>query len=223
MRCKRTPLTGLLLGLWAALAGCLGFEPPGSAEIVARLQPGLSVGDVTRVTVSVSALDMLPRTVALEREDGQWRGTLGPIPAGTNRTITVEARGPDGTTLLVGRATDVLITEGGPMLVLLTLRPPSAPLPVENVPPIIDAVVASASGVAPGGSVRLSASAHDPNPRDRLTYVWTSSAGVFSAASSATTVWTGLGTPGLNLLTLTVIDSRGALVRTDLLLRAWDP
>ena len=60
-----------------------------------------------------------------------------------------------------------------------------------------------------GSALSLTASAQDPNAGDTLSYAWTSTAGVFSAATAASTSWTAPASSGIQTLTLTVTDSRG--------------
>jgi N-acetylneuraminic acid mutarotase len=203
-------LSLLMVGWVWIVAGCGSEQPVGSARFVSRLGQALISSEVTRVAVTLSAADLETRTVDLEKVDGAWSGTMEKIPAGHERTFSAEAFGADGTRLFAGKATGVTITGGETALVAITLQQLSEPPPFENAVPVIDSLASSATAVAPGGTVTLTATAHDPNAGDVLTYAWTAPAGTFGSASSATTTWTAPAATGPVTLTLVVTDPHGA-------------
>ncbi|HYO57842.1 hypothetical protein [Archangium sp.] len=95
-----------LAAVWVVIVlGCLPKAPTGSVQFVGRIEQTLSASDVTRVAVLVTAPGMAPLTTELVKTERQWGGTLGRIPAGTDRTFTAEAFGADGTKLYAGEAT----------------------------------------------------------------------------------------------------------------------
>jgi hypothetical protein len=186
---------------------------------VASFGQSLSSADVTRVQLTVSASDFSPPlSTDLVKADGQWRGLIGSIPAGSNRTFLAQAFGADGTVLFEGRATGVAITAGKTTVVSITLQPVTAPPPSGNLAPVIDALVASSSTVEPGGTITLQATVHDPNPGDLITSSWTATAGAFGPAAGNSITWTAPATTGMVTLRLTVMDPHGAATSMDLTL-----
>jgi WD40 repeat protein len=211
MQRKGFTLLPVLVAVWLGIiSGCRSEEPTGSVQLMGRFQQALAASDVTRVAVTVTAPYMSPRTSELVKADGQWSGTLEQLPAGEDRTFTAEAFGAVGTKLYEGTVTDVTITPGKTVLVALTLQQVGAPPPFVNAVPVIDALLASASAVAPGERITLKATAHDPNPGEVLTYAWTASVGALGSPSSATTTWTAPAETGLATLTLAVTDAHGS-------------
>ncbi|WP_375769136.1 hypothetical protein NR798_46965 [Archangium gephyra] len=207
-------LPWLAVGLVWIVSGCRPEQPvrpEGSARFVGHFEQALTASGVARVEIELTAPDLdSSRLLSLEKVDGTWGGTMAGIPAGAERTFTAEAFGVDGTKMYAGKATGVTISAGETVLVAITLQRLSPSTPFENAVPVIDSLVASASAVAPGGSLTLTATAHDANPGDVLTYAWTAPAGTFGSASSAATSWTAPSAEGPVPLTLVVTDSHGA-------------
>ncbi|MDC0711290.1 kelch repeat-containing protein [Stigmatella sp. ncwal1] len=205
------PLFPLLL---AVLAGCGSTPPPvsatGSVQLAVSAHQTLSASGITRVTVTFSAADMPPLTTELAQTDGLWGGVLGDIPAGEQRSIQAKAWDSSGTLRYQGQAENVTITVGTVTFVTLTLQSTAASTPYTNEAPLMDAVVAAPTVVAPGARMTLTATAHDPNADDTLSFAWTASSGTFGAPGQANTDWTAPASPGRVMLTLKVSDSRGA-------------
>ncbi|KFE58537.1 Kelch repeat-containing protein [Hyalangium minutum] len=170
----------------------------------------LSANDISRVTVTSSAADMPSIVTELVKTNGVWGGVVGNIPAGTGRAFLAQAFGPADTLLYEGHSTGVTIGASEMSLITLTLHESAAEEPYTNEAPLIDSMVASPLVVAPGESVSLMASAHDPNQSDSLEYEWTAPSGIFSAPTQASTTWNAPATLGPVQLALTVIDSHGA-------------
>lgn len=209
--------------LFVVLLSAVGCRPrpqePGSASLVASFGQALSAADVTRVQLTVSASDISPSlSTDLVKVDGQWRGLLSGIPAGSNRTFLAQAFDAGGTVLFEGQATGVTITAGKTVVVSITLQPVSRPPPSGNLAPIIDALIASSNVVEPGGTITLQATLHDPNPGDLITSAWTATAGTFGPAAGNSITWTAPASPGLVTLRLTVMDPHGAATSMDLTL-----
>ncbi|MDC0706862.1 PKD domain-containing protein [Stigmatella sp. ncwal1] len=146
----------------------------------------------------------------LAKTGGQWGGVLGQLPAGTDRTFSVQAFKADGTALYGGEVTGVTITAGQTTVVSLTLQEINPPPPFDNAAPCITSLVANPSSIEPGGVVTLQATAKDVNAGDVLTFSWTAGVGTFGSATSLSTTWTAPQSTGPVTLTLTVTDSKGA-------------
>jgi hypothetical protein len=171
---------------------------------------GAAPADVARVNLTVSGADMTSRSVNLMATDGVWGGVLGEIPAGTQRTFLAQAYTSADVLRYSGRAENVTVTAGTTGLVSLTLQDVSAPPPFSNEAPVLDSLVANTTSVAPGGTLSLTATAHDPNSGDTLSFAWSAPSGSFSTSTQASTQWTAPTTQGSVTLTLKVSDSRGA-------------
>lgn len=76
--------------LLLSLAACTS-QPTGSVQFLASIHQALSANDVTRVTVTVSASDMPSRVVELAKSNAAWGGSIGSLPAGSNRSFLAEA------------------------------------------------------------------------------------------------------------------------------------
>ncbi|MFL5356362.1 kelch repeat-containing protein [Archangium sp.] len=210
MKCLTHRLARWLLAALLLTTACSQRPTTGSAQLFGSLSQAASAEDVSRVEVTISAADMPTRTEALTKADGAWGGTLGDIPAGTDRTFTAEAFDSAGTKRFSGQATHVTITAGTTTVVALSLQSLDSPTPFDNAAPLIDSLTASTSTVSPGGALQVEATAHDPNPGDTLSYAWTASAGAFYSPYSPTSTWAAPSTPGLVTLTLTVTDPKGS-------------
>ncbi|WNG44347.1 PKD domain-containing protein [Archangium minus] len=213
----------LLSLVLAVLAGCEPSSPPAGTSTTGTMRlaiatPAAVPGDIARVTVTVSGADMSPLSSELVLTDGVWGGVLGDIPAGLHRTFLAQAFNASNALRYEGRAEDVTVTAGATGLVSLLLQDSSAPSPFTNEAPLVDSLVATPTTVAPGGTVSLTASAHDPNAGDSVSYAWAAPSGSFATPSQASTVWTAPTTQGPVKLTLTVSDSRGASLTLNLTL-----
>ncbi|HYI01956.1 kelch repeat-containing protein [Hyalangium sp.] len=206
---RRLPFLAAVMLL--SLAACT-TQPQGSAQVFASAQQALSADDVTRVRVTVSAQDMSSLVVELARSNGSWGGLIGNIPTGSNRSFLAEAFDSSGALRFQGQASGVTITANQTTAVAITLQEVPPPPPYGNEVPVIDSLVASATSVPAGGTLSLTATAHDPNPGDTLTFAWASSGGTFFAPTAASSSWTAPSSAGVQILTLTVTDSQGAAV-----------
>ncbi|RKG69826.1 kelch-like protein [Corallococcus sp. CA054B] len=198
-------VTGLLLSLAACTA-----RSSGSVQFAASVQQALSVQEVTRVKVTLSTAEMPPRVVDLGRSNGSWGGLIGDIPAGANHAFLAEAFDASGTLRFQGQTSGVTIAANQTTTVVITLQELAPPAPYANEAPLIDSVVASTTTVQAGGSLSLTATAHDPNIGDALAFAWTASSGTFSAPTDGTSSWTAPSSPGIQTLVFTVTDSQGA-------------
>ncbi len=209
----RTTSTYLLLALGLALlAGCspspTSPSNTGSARFAVSARQTLTA-DISRITVTSSAADMPSATVDLTLADGVWGGTIGLIPAGSERTFKAQAFDAAGTLRFEGTASHVYIRENQSALVAISLMDINAPPPFRDEAPLIDSVVASSVSVDAGGTLSLEAAAHDPNLGDSLTYSWSSVDGYFSPATESATTWVAPTSDGAHGLKLTVTDATG--------------
>ncbi|WP_309892316.1 PKD domain-containing protein [Archangium sp.] len=197
-------------------AGC-GGDPPavsqnGSMELRVALSQASSPADVKGIRVEVRGPGIpAPLTTELTQVGGVWQGTVTNIPAGTDRVVEGFAYDATAQLLYKGSSGAVTIASGATASVNLMLQPLNPPVPYENEAPRLDSFVVSSTQVLPGGSITLSATAHDPNG-DALSFSWTGSAGAFSSPASPATTWTAPGTEGVQLLRLQVTDSKGTSV-----------
>ncbi|HYO56603.1 right-handed parallel beta-helix repeat-containing protein [Archangium sp.] len=212
-------LSLLVVGLALVVAGCdeegapnVTYGPLGAARFVIVVPPSLSMEGVDHVSVSTSLPGGEPTSVPLFDSGGQWSGRLGMLRAVGGHTFAAEGSDASGTPRFMARASEAFITPSRTALVLLTAREPSPPPPSGDALPFIDALVVSADELAPGGTVSLQAEASDPNPGDVLTFSWQATGGTFGDTHSASATWTAPETEGIQTLTLTVTDSRGAAV-----------
>ncbi|WP_444547804.1 kelch repeat-containing protein [Stigmatella ashevillensis] len=220
MRQTRSSLAWLSLtaALLALAAGCGAPPQPeedstGSAQLFGTLAQAVSSTDVTSVLVTVSAPDMQARTANLVKTNNQWSGTLGKLPAGTDRTFTAEAFNSGGSKLYAGAATGITLLASQTTAVSITLQEVSPAAPFENAAPVITSLSAAPSTVEPAGTVVLNASASDANAGDTLTYAWSAPSGSFAQPSSLSTTWTAPLSAATVPLTLTVTDSKGVNAR----------
>jgi hypothetical protein len=211
---RRLPWVAAVLLL--SLAACTSPQPTGSVQFAASISQALSASDVTRVKVTISAADMPSLVVELAKSNGSWGGLIGNIPAGSNRSFLAEAFDASGTQRFQGQTSGVSITANQTTAVAITLQEISPPPPYTNEAPVIDSVVASTTSVQTGGALSLTATVHEPNAGDTLTYAWTATGGTFSASTAASTSWTAPSSTGVQTLTLTVTDSQGAAASVSL-------
>ncbi|HEY0467970.1 MAG TPA: hypothetical protein VGC79_27410, partial [Polyangiaceae bacterium] len=138
--------------------------------------------------------------------------TIGGIPVGTGYTITINGTTTDTSTTCGGSGTfNVQARTTVPVTVALTCHeaPRTGSVMVSgvlNVCPTLDALSANPSEVAVGGTVALTATAHDSDAApSALSFGWTTSAGTLSSASAQNPTFT-CTTAGPATLTLSVSD-----------------
>lgn len=201
------------VALLASLVSCRGKPEPsdnlGSARVVLRAQSPLEVAQVTLVIQGGNLPS--PRTETLAVHSSHVEFLVGGLPAGTGYSFTATGADAQGVVLYRGSAmADILANQT--VAVFITLLQVAPPPPFKNAAPIIDSVVIAPALVAPGDVVSVSASAHDPNPEDTLTFTWTASAGGFANPSAAVTTWTAPSAEGEYNLAIEVRDNHGARV-----------
>ena len=143
--------------------------------------------------------------------DGAVTVLVGDVPAGAGYQVTLMATTSAAASCTGSATFEVVARQITPVTVPMTCLEPSRSGSVLvggklNVCPTIDGIGANPAEVEVGGSIALSASAHDsdagPNP---LSFGWTSSAGTLSDPAVQNPTFT-CAAPGLVTLHLTVND-----------------
>ncbi len=208
----KLPLGALVV--LSVLSACEGARPTtGSADLTVRSFGALGIGSVV-ATVSGPALST-PRSFQLtQRGDSSavWGGLLGSLPVGGNYVFTVSAVDRSNAVDYAGSASGITIAAGAVATVTITAQQVAPPIPFGNAVPVIDSLVFSSTNVAPGETIVVKATAHDPDAGDTITFAWTASPtlGGFSAPSAATTKWTAPSGEGDQTVILNVTDSHSA-------------
>jgi hypothetical protein len=203
-------VTALVMSVLAACGGGTPSNQPARAEIKAMLPQDLAAGDVTRVRVEVRGPGIpTPVVGELSQQGGAWQGTVVDIPAGLERMFEATAFNAAGALLYKGQAGPIAITSGSTVSVAIQLQDVNPPPVFQNVAPVIDSVVVSSNQVSPGGTLSLTATAHDDNVGDTITYAWTATGGTFSSPTEPVTAWVAPATEGVQVLRLEVTDSKG--------------
>ncbi|MHA7633771.1 kelch repeat-containing protein [Corallococcus sp. M7] len=206
---KRAGMHLMLVLVAALFAGCgASSGDTGTARFTVAAPQSLA-SDITRVVVTSGGTGIPSVSVELAPTNGVWGGIIGNIPAGADRSFLAQAFDAGGTLRFKGSASGITLLADQTTLVAITLQQLNPPPPFDNEAPLIDFVTVSPSSVAAGGTVSLSAAAHDPNPGDTLSYAWSATAGTFASTTEPFTSWTAPASTGLQTLTLTVTDSRG--------------
>lgn len=205
------PLNRVVAVLVLALAVACGSETSvatGEASLGVSAQE-LSANDISRVTVTVSGSGISPDISRnLFKTSGQWSGTLGGIPVGTDRTFLAQAYDASDTLLYEGQVTGVSITQGVTAAVFILLQQKTAPTPFRNSAPRVSSLVASSTQVELGQTATLSVTATDADG-DTLQYAWTATAGTLANATTANPTWTAPTTEGPQTLNVIVTDGKG--------------
>ncbi|MCC6748386.1 MAG: hypothetical protein IT371_12055 [Deltaproteobacteria bacterium] len=212
---RTNPIRGRA-ALLVLLVSCGPAAPFGGAELRVH-RAALGGAPLARVTLSVTGAGIAaPLVTDLSWDGSAYRGRMAQIPAGTNRTFAAEGFDAQGARLYAGQLGGVTIVADATVTVALVLQQTTPPPPFENSAPVIDGLLASASGVVPGGSVGLAVTAHDPDPADTLSYAWSATAGSFDQPGSSRPVYTAPATEGPVTLTVQVSDGRGGVSALDL-------
>ncbi len=208
-RVSLRPLNLVVSVLALALAvACGGETSVGEASLGVSTQ-ALSENDVSRVTVTVSGSGISPAISRnLFKTSGQWGGTLGGIPVGSDRTFLAQAYDSSSTLLYEGQVTGVTISQGATAAVFILLQQKTEPGRFNNSAPRVSSLVASSPQVEPGQSTTLSVAATDADG-DTLSYAWTATAGTLANATTASPTWTAPTTEGPHTVNVSVTDGKG--------------
>ncbi len=218
MRSSLSPLGRILLCFCCFLGWqCSGPLPPlndgqhGSLHLRILLR-GLSSQDASQVKVTISGPFISPSIVQnLLLEDGTWEAVIGQIPAGPNRTFTVQAYDSQSNLIYDGQLSGVTVTEQE-QLVMIRLQQSTPPPPFQNQVPVITGLVTSAKVASPNQDVSLMSFANDPDTSDTLTFLWNANGGSFTDTASSVPIWTAPNISGTYNIQLKVSDNRGGHV-----------
>jgi Big-like domain-containing protein len=210
------PFSGRALAALIAVAivtGACGHErastseSKGAAKVVAHVSSETT--SIAKVTVVVSGGDgpsFTSLVVDLQPAGSSWSALVTGIPSGPGRQFDVVALDATHHVVCSGSGKGDIVA-GAAASVSIALQVPT--MPAENTAPVIDDISPVASA-APGASVEVRASAHDPDG-DTLSYLWSASCGTFDVTSSPVSVWTAPRADPTNCtLTITVSDGEGA-------------
>ena len=212
-------MTMLALGICSvgSLTGCgdngATAESPGSTgEVGLSLQ--LPNGtEIQSASYSITGPMGFIRNGAIEASGSTGlTAIIGGIPAGAGYQISIIAMTSDGSTTCTGTTTfdiNAKVTTSAVVPMTCLEKPRTGSVLVNgrlNICPTIDGVSANPAEVQVGGTIALSAAAHDsdagPSP---LSFGWTSSGGTLSDAAAKNPTFT-CTTPGTVTLRLSVGD-----------------
>lgn len=192
-------------------------ESWGQAEISASTM-ALTYSEISNVSATITGPEITrPLVVPLgAREGNVWTASVAGIPAGGDRVVSVLATNPSGVGLFFGEATGVAIRPGATTPISIVLFEMSPAPDFNNHAPVIDALTASASLVAPGAMVSLGVQAHDDDQADVLAYSWSTTCGSLAGKDTAAPVWSAPQAAAVCHVGLTVADGRGASISSSL-------
>ncbi len=216
--CGYTSLTGCS-GVPGTTAPESNSESTGTVGLALQLAGGQTINSATYTIVGPNGFS---KTGALDLSAAtKLSATIGGLPAGTGYSITLNATTVDGSTTCAGSASfNVVARTTANVTVSLSCKeaPRTGSVLVNgvlNVCPAIDGVNANPAEVQVGGSIALSATAHDSDAApSTLTYGWTASAGTLSDATAQNPTFT-CTTAGPATLTLKVSDGDVAATCAD--------
>jgi hypothetical protein len=213
---KMTVLALALCG--AAAVGCDRVNAPsvespegtGTVNLSLQLAGGQSV---QTATYTITGPNGYSKTGAINvSASAKLAATISGIPTGAGFQISISAVTTDGSVSCIGSAR-FDVAPGKTVVVMIALTCHEAPRTgsvmvsgTVNICPTIDGIGVNPGEVQVGGSIALSASAHDsdaaPGP---MAFAWKSSAGALSDASAQNPTFT-CTTPGTATVSLTVSD-----------------
>ena len=202
------------LGIWTIVGGSGCSRGQGASMGSARVavaSTSLSA-DVVKIVVTVNpgtGSTFTPIVENLAQTGGSWSAYITGIPAGSGREFDVVASDASGASLYTGSARSD-ITAGAVASVVVALEPMGGG--GSSSAPVIDYLSASATVVAPGGTVRLGVAASDADPTATLSYLWQATCGAFDHPDSTAVTWTAPATAGSCQVSITVTDNSGLSV-----------
>ncbi|HET7543205.1 MAG TPA: hypothetical protein VFK05_25200 [Polyangiaceae bacterium] len=185
-------------------------ETGGEINLALQLANGTTLNSATYTIVGPNAYS---KTGSIDLTAAtKLSATIGGIPAGSGYTVTINGTTTDTSTTCGGSATfnvqaRATVTVNVPLTCHEAPRTGSVLVTgALNVCPTIDSLSASPTEVAVGGTVSLSAAAHDSDAApSALSFGWTTSAGSLSSASAQNPTFT-CSAPGTATVTLSVSD-----------------
>jgi len=208
-------LAAMASALTIAQSGCTGSMllprvTSGSARVAIAAQALSSTVASVQVTISAGGGPAFATMVAeLTQSNGTWAAYITGIPVGPGREFDIAAYDSSGNKLYAGSgAAD--ITAGAVAAVVITVG--AVGTTYSTSAPVIQYVSASATLVAPGGTVQLSASATDADPTATLSYQWVAVCGSFDNSTNPSATWTAPTTPQNCQISVTVTNNSGSAV-----------
>jgi len=190
--------------------GSLQANDAGTIVVALQVAPGISINSAA-YTIGGPGGFTKTGTINLANSSS-LSTTIGGLPGGNGFTLSITANAATGSTTCGGSAMfNVTAGASTPVPVHVTCHEPphTGSIMVNgtiNVCPVVDGVSANPAQVAVGGTIALSAAAHDsdagPSP---LAYQWTAPSGSFANGGTASPTFT-CGAPGLTSITVTVSD-----------------
>jgi hypothetical protein len=205
-------LASLLLFPFLMFA-CGGQDPAVALQVGnAEIGVPLVIGDITQVTATITAPDIVPDIVGNLAIVGDTASALfAGVPAGAARSVTVEAF--VGATLVCSGATSIDVLAGAKVTATVLLecdadeveRGELEVVGEFNFSPVIESVIASPSTIPAGGLVDLAVTAFDQDG-DPLDYLWSATDGTFSDPTVPVTQWTAPLVAGSYTIEIAVSD-----------------
>jgi hypothetical protein len=192
----------------------------GAVDVSVRALTEIAVAEV-RLTVQSPSNFPTPLRVPLVHKGDQFSAVINNLQVAGDYLFTGEAFDSTGSLIAHGVAAGVVISKGKTARVIIYLNDMRDRPSFSNSSPVIHAITLSTNSVLPGGPVALAATAHDPDPGQTATLVfsWVPAAecGTISDAKTAPgtdaahpsqsrATWTASQTEGTCTITLTVQD-----------------
>lgn len=217
-------LTILAIGLCglASLTGCVDqgdeSDSPSSASEESLGSVGLALQLASGTTINsasyaITGPNAFTKTGTIDLKSAtKLTATIGGLPAGTGYTVTITANSGEGGTSCSGSASFAIVAHQiANVTVQITCKEPARTGSVLvngqlNLCPTIDGININPAEVQVGGTIAISALAHDTDAAPAaLTYGWTASGGTLSSSSVASPTFTCTA-PGTVTLKLSVSD-----------------
>jgi hypothetical protein len=202
----------IALGLSACTATAEPAAPAGAVSVSVDLS-ALQAASVTRVVLRVTAGARAVTQADLSQDStGRWSTFLHEVEAAPDYVYAVQLLDAQGTVLYQGAVSAAVVAGQTTTVSILAQSANPAPGPVIDMP-VLDLLTATDILAAPGGTITLAVSAHDPGGLP-LAYAWTDTCGGgFLPPDGATTTWTRppSAAPGPCTLSLRVVAGVAAV------------
>jgi hypothetical protein len=214
-------------------------QPPmrkGDLEVTIRSLASRPVNEVLLTVQAPGVLD-IPVSMPLPFTADQSTTLIRNLPVGTDYAVSVAGYGDEHALVAQGLAIGVVIRRGTITRLVVYLNDPVGPAPFVNHGPLIDSLTLSAEEIAPGGTITLAATAHDPDPGQtaglELTWQPLDGCGTIEGTnmipgadawspSVSTAVWTAPANVGNCQVALTARDPLGLANSVTFTLRVLD-
>jgi len=215
--------SALALSFCLAIVGCGEGAPAASQSATEQAGQGslgltlTSGATLTSINYTIIGPGSFSKAGAIDVTNSTTiSGLIGGIPAGVGYAVTLSASTADASLTCGGSATfNVTARQTTPVSVAVTCKEPPKTGSVLvngvlNICPVVDGLNITPSELVVGGSVVVSAAAHDADAGpSALSYQWTASSGTLSSATAQNPTFT-CATAGTATLTLKVADGDSA-------------